>query len=199
MTAEFLQIEAPRDSTRLRLVLFRCVILSGAKRSQTAKQRQTKCRRDLQRKSSTSSEWHGGEKTQHPLSVLSLTENTQWIATLRCMNWKLYFRELPAAWIVPYGTWVAIQFMERSEKSWRSQFMMRKRQFIHKNEQSKNRRNFSFYSCSFCRYKGLGLALLHLSGQMLCSHLTAFFKFSAKSITPFLGIYFLLKRCFFCI
>ena len=61
---------------------------------------------------------------------------------------------------------VAIQFMERSEKSWRSQFMMRRHQFIHKKEQSKNRRNFSFYSCSFCRYKGLGLAHLRLTSQI---------------------------------
>ena len=35
---------------------------------------------------------------------------------------------------------VAIQFMEQREKSWRSQFMMRQHQFIYKNEQSKNRR-----------------------------------------------------------
>ena len=55
-----------RDSARLRLVFFRRVILSGAKRSRTAKQRQTKCRRDLRRKSSTSSEWHGAAKKQHP-------------------------------------------------------------------------------------------------------------------------------------
>jgi len=31
------------------------------------------------------------------------------------VNWKPCFRELHAAWIVPYSTLVAIQFMERSE------------------------------------------------------------------------------------
>ena len=42
----------------------------------------------------------------------------------------------------------------------------------------------SFYSCSFCLYKGLGLAHLRLTGQTRCSHLAAFFKFSAKNTTP---------------
>jgi len=31
------------------------------------------------------------------------------------------------------GTFVAIQFMERSEKSWRIKFIMRQHQFIYKN------------------------------------------------------------------
>ena len=56
-----------------------------------------------------------------------------------------------------------------------------------KKNKSKNKRRKSFYSCSFCYYKGLGLAYLHLTGQMRCSHLTAFFKFSAKNITHYRG------------
>ena len=50
--------------------------------------------------------------------------------------------------------------------------MMRKHQFIHKNEQSKNRRRvilllLLFSACN----KGLGLAQVYLTGQMRCSHL----------------------------
>ena len=57
------------------------------------------------------------------------------------MNWHY------VSWIAvncvncPTGMiFVAIQFMEQREKSWRSQFMMRQHQFIYKNEQSKDRR-----------------------------------------------------------
>ena len=59
-----------------------------------------------------------------------------------------------------------------ASKSWRSQFMMRQHQFIHKNEQSKNRRRFILLLLLFsaCN-KGLGLAQVHLTGQMRCSHL----------------------------
>ena len=51
---------------------------------------------------------------------------------------------------------------------------------------------FSFTLALFCLYIGLGLAHLHLSGQMRCSHLTVFFKFSAKSITHLLARFFAL-------
>ena len=37
----------------------------------------------------------------------------------------------------------------------------------------------------FCLYVGLGLAHLHLTSQMRCSHLTAIFKFSAKNLTHY--------------
>ena len=72
-----------------------------------------------------------------------------------CMNWHY------VSWIAvncvncPTGMiFVAIQFMERSENSWRSQFMMRQHQFI-KNKQSKNRRKFILLLLLFflfCRY-----------------------------------------------
>jgi len=38
---------------------------------------------------------------------------------------------------VPCGTLVAIQFMERSENSWQSQFMMRQHQFINKTNRAR--------------------------------------------------------------
>ena len=57
-------------------------------------------------------------------------------------------------------------------------------EYIDRNKsKSKNKRRKSFYSCSFCRYTGLGLALLHLSGQMRHLYLAVFYKFSAKSLT----------------
>ena len=58
--------------------------------------------------------------------------------TLRVMNCSKLHE-------LPYGhdmIFVAIQFMEQREKSWRSQFMMRQHQFIYKNKKSKNRRIF---------------------------------------------------------
>ena len=56
-----------------------------------------------------------------------------------------------------------------------------------KNE-SKNRRIFSFYSCSFCLYKGLGLAhfAFVLTNAMLA--LSRVFKFSAKNLTHLLSV-----------
>jgi hypothetical protein len=35
---------------------------------------------------------------------------------------------------------------------------------------------------SFVRYKGYGLAIMHLTAQMRCSHLVVIFKASAKNI-----------------
>ena len=67
-----------------------------------------------------------------------------------------------------------------------------------KKNKSKNRRIFSSYSCSFCLFRGSpkrsmsfwgsriwvwALPIMHLTGQMRCSHLVVFFKFSAKNIT----------------
>ena len=86
---------------------------------------------------------------------------------MNCLRHELC---LSAHWL-QFNSW---RRRHADEKSWRSQFMMRQHQFIYQNEQSKNRRIFSFYSCSFCRYRGLGLAILHLSGQMRCSHLSVF-------------------------
>ena len=43
---------------------------------------------------------------------------------------------------MPHGTLVAIQFMERSEKSWRSQFMMRQHQFIHRKQTEQEYKDF---------------------------------------------------------
>ena len=57
---------------------------------------------------------------------------------------------------------VAIQFMERSEKSWRSKFMMRKHQFIYKSEQSKNGRISPYVSALFL-YNYLNLANILLT------------------------------------
>ena len=53
--------------------------------------------------------------------------------------------------------------------------MMRRHQFIHKNEQSKNRRRFILLPLLFsaCN-KGFALAHLHLTGHVRSSHLVEF-------------------------
>ena len=48
---------------------------------------------------------------------------------------------------------------------------------------SKNRRFFSFYSCSFCRYKGLGLAHSAFDRSNAMLALLSSRKFSAKDTT----------------
>ena len=71
--------------------------------------------------------------------------------------------------------------------------MMREHQFIHKNEQSKNRRRFILLLLLFsvCN-KSLGLAQVHMTSQMRCSHLAVFSNFSAKNIIhTVLDFYFL--------
>ena len=55
---------------------------------------------------------------------------------------------------------------------------------------SKNRRIFPFtLALSVCNM-GLGLAHNVLTGQMRCSHLVVFFKFSTKDTAPFLACFF---------
>ena len=76
---------------------------------------------------------------------------------------------------------VAIQFMERSEKSWRSQFMMRRHQFICKNEQSKNRRNFPFTLALSVVIRVWVWSILYLTSQMRCSHLAVFSNSSLRT------------------
>ena len=51
---------------------------------------------------------------------------------------------------------------------------------------SKNRRIFSFYSCSFCRYKGLGLAHSAFVRTNAMLALSRVLKFSAKNLTHYL-------------
>ena len=55
---------------------------------------------------------------------------------------------------------------------------------IKKQEQEKKEISPFTLALSACN-KGLGLAHLHLTSQMRCSHLTVFFKFSAKNRTHF--------------
>ena len=62
-----------------------------------------------------------------------------------------------------------------------------------KNE-SKNRRIFSFYSCSFCLYKGLGLALSVFVQTNPMLALSRVFKFSAKNITLLLSFTFCIAK-----
>ena len=56
---------------------------------------------------------------------------------------------------------------------------------------SKNRRIFSFYSCSFCRYKGLGLAHSAFDQSNAMLALSSSCKFSAKDTTLFLAVFIL--------
>ena len=75
---------------------------------------------------------------------------------------------LSAHWL-QFNSW---RRRHADEKSWRSQFMMRQHQFIHKNEQSKNRRICFLLLLLFSAcYMGLGLAQMHLTSQMRSSHL----------------------------
>ena len=85
---------------------------------------------------------------------------------------------------------VAIQFMERSEKSWRSQFMMRRHQFICKNEQSKNRRNFPFTLALFVVIRAWDSPILYLTSQMRCSHLAVFSNSPLRTSPIRLGYFF---------
>ena len=64
------------------------------------------------------------------------------LAFVNCLRHELC---LLAHWL-QFNSW---RRRHADEKSWRSQFMMRQHQFIYKNEQSKNIRIFSLYSCSF--------------------------------------------------
>jgi len=54
---------------------------------------------------------------------------------------------------------------------------------------SKNRRIFSFYSCSFCLYKGLGLAHFAFVRTNAMLALSRVFKFSAKNFTHLLALF----------
>ena len=112
-------------------------------------------------------------------------------AFVNCLRHELC---LSAHWL-QFNSW---RRRHADEKSWRSQFMMRQHQFIYKNEQSKNRRICFLLLLLFSAcYMGLGLAHLRLTGQMRCSHLAAFIKFSAKDITLSSVLFFrLTKICF---
>jgi hypothetical protein len=61
---------------------------------------------------------------------------------------------------------VAIQFMEQREKSWRSQFMMRQHQFIHKKQAEQEQKDLFPFTLAL---SVLGLAHLRLTSQTRCS------------------------------
>ena len=87
---------------------------------------------------------------------------------LKLMNCLRHELCLSAHWL-QFNSW---RRRHADEKSWRSQFMMRQHQFIYKNEQSKNRRICFLLLLLFSAcYMGLGLAQMHLTSQMRCSHL----------------------------